>query len=591
MIRAGRPQSGQAIVMGAFVIIVLCASVGLAVDAGTAYYYEAQAERAASAGALAGVIFMPDQFTPASARPAGSGNDATDRAIAEAKLNGFDPADTNNQVTVMPARVTGKNNQLAVTVGRRFRTSFMSIFGISSVNVSNTVTANYLRPIQLGQTGSQLGATVAQLGSGNNLYFMRTEGWATPRGEGDPYSPNPGTSTDVHKISNQNGVENPDTNLSNRGGYNYRIDMPSGGIIQVYNAAFSPDSSPHNYCDNYQSGSALQTCNSNGPSYYYHEEDGTNFSDATTYSGQRYTVYSVPNLFLRTDDVEVTQMTVLPIDARSWNSGNYRNVNDGLTITQTYDATGYPTNMLIYHNWIDVTTYTGPGDDGLVSYTAGYGPYAGTYLPPGTYRLRVDNVDYNGNPSATGSNPRGHKGYAVRALNTAGGVCTDCAVSSWVDLCLYSPSHGGTFAMQLFQLPPEYAGKTITIDIWDIGDISGAGTVTLAILNPSGAVATSTSPNVNISNIGSQRLPPAQNVTLYNGPNAQYVATDSTGAHCDNVWCRLVLPIPASYSPNPNDPTTWWWSLQYSSAVGTTSVDTFAVVVTFNGNPAHLVGG
>jgi Flp pilus assembly protein TadG len=385
MIRAGRPQSGQAIVMGAFVIIVLCASVGLAIDAGTAYYYEAQAERAASAGALAGVIFMPDQFTPASARPAGSGNDATDRAIAEAKLNGFDPADTYNQVTVTPARVTGQNNQLAVTVGRRFRTSFMSIFGISTVNVSKTVTANYLRPIQLGQTGSQLGATVAQLGSGNNLYFMRTEGWATPRGEGDPYSPNPGTSNDVHKISNQNGVENP-------------------------------DSSPHNYCDNYQSGSALQSCNSNGPSYYFHEEDGINFADATTYSGHRYTVYSVPNLFLRTDDVEVTQMTVLPIDARNWNMGTYRNVNDGLMITQAYDATGYPTNMLVYHNWIDVTTYTGPGDDNLVSYTAGYGPYSGTYLPPGTYRLRVDNVDYNGNPSGTGSNPRGHKGYAVRAL-------------------------------------------------------------------------------------------------------------------------------------------------------------------------------
>jgi hypothetical protein len=96
---------------------------------------------------------------------------------------------------------------------------------------------------------------------------------------------------------------------------------------------------------------------------------------------------------------------------------------------------------------------------------------------------------------------------------------------------------------------------------------------------------------VNISNIGTQRAPPAQNVALYNGPNAQYVATDGTGAHGDNVWCRIVLPIPASYSPNPNDPSTWWWSLQYSSAVGTTSVDTFAVVVTFTGNPAHLVGG
>jgi hypothetical protein len=304
----------------------------------------------------------------------------------------------------------------------------------------------------------------------------------------------------------------------------------------------------------------------------------------------RYTVYAVPNPFLRTDDLEQSQLTVRPIDARTWNSGYYTNVNDATTVTQTYDASGYPTNMRIYHNWIDVTNYDGTADDNLVSYTAGYGPLGGTYLPAGTYRLRVDNLDYNGSVSAPGSLPRGHKGYAVRALDVNGNTCTDCAVSSWADTCIYTPSHGGTFGLQLFQLPPEYAGKTITIDLWDVGDISGAGTVTMAILDPSGAVASSASPQVVISNIGTQRIPPAQNTVLYTGVNAQFVATDSGGAHVDNVWARIVLPIPSTYSPDPNNPSTWWWSLQYSSNPGTTSVDTIAAVVTFNGNPSHIVG-
>src|SRR5205807_7090283 len=91
-----KSQAGQAVVLIAFMMIALLAGVGLAVDAGVGYYYNTSAERAAAAAALAGVIFMPSQFGgaqtngPDTAIPAGSGADASDRAVNEARRNGFD---------------------------------------------------------------------------------------------------------------------------------------------------------------------------------------------------------------------------------------------------------------------------------------------------------------------------------------------------------------------------------------------------------------------------------------------------------------------------------------------------------------------
>src|SRR3979409_1466348 len=88
-LRSTNNQRGQAIILVVLMIVALIAAVGLAVDGGIAYYNNTSAERAAAFAALSGVIFMPDQLTPATALPAGSGNDATDRAVAEARRNGF----------------------------------------------------------------------------------------------------------------------------------------------------------------------------------------------------------------------------------------------------------------------------------------------------------------------------------------------------------------------------------------------------------------------------------------------------------------------------------------------------------------------
>jgi hypothetical protein len=608
-----RAQRGQAIVLLAVGLIALLAGVGLAFDAGFDYYYSVAAQRAAAAAALAGVVCLPNQFTPAQANPAGF--DATDRAIAEARRNGFDVNDTADHVTVTPTQIAGQATELQVTVSRNVPTLLMQIFGIPFVTVTQQAVASYLPPISIGQTGGQQGSTVSQLGTGDNYYFMRTEGWAGDRGTGDAYTPNPayeygGTlspaSTDVHQISAQNGTDTVDSNLPARGGYNYLITLPASGYsVQVYNAAFAPDGNggkAHDYCENSKSVifpgfflGAIGPCSSGG-NYYYHEEDSVNFSDKTTFDAMQYTLFRVNSTFVRSSDVELSKMTVLPIDASNWsaNSGQYTNVNTGGTITQGYNFfTGQPTNMAIYHNWINVANYNGSQDGGLVVNQT----TDASALAAGTYRLRVDTLSYNGtNPPGNGV---AHKAYAVRVVDSSGNVCGTC-VSAWDDMCYYTPittTGGGSFTIPLFSLPQQYAGYTVYVDVFDPGDISGGGNVDINILTPSGAIATPTPPQtVLVQDLGTSRGSTSGATVIGNQATATFRATSAGNTLYNGHWVELLIPVPSNYSPGTGSSCSpsagsGTWCLQYATSNGVTATDTVSVTVGLQGNPSHLIIG
>src|SRR6202011_686930 len=106
-----------------------------------------------------------------------------------------------------------------------------------------------------------------------------------------------GLSDDVHQISFANkGTEPRYANLTDRGGYNYRILIPNGstgGVVQVYNAAFAPDGTDAsaNYCDNNNSNAANRTCLVRG-NQWFHEDDGGPFdpNNSAYYTAMRYTL-------------------------------------------------------------------------------------------------------------------------------------------------------------------------------------------------------------------------------------------------------------------------------------------------------------
>jgi hypothetical protein len=600
--RRGSSQAGQAIVLVAFMMIVLLTGIGLSIDASQSFYYNAAAERGAAAGALSGVIFMPNQFLPSQA--ISPGLDATDRATAEAVRNGHGIVAGN----VAAAQVYDSSGallpkQLKVTVTITVPLLFMRMFGIPNPTMSRSAIAEYLSPITLGQSGGQSGSTVAQLGTGaDQYYFMREEGWSTDRQQGDAFTPNPayeygGTlsppAQDVHQISGGNDVT--DSNLPARGGYNYLVTLPAGGSIQVYNAAFAPDGSggkAHNYCDN--NLIIIFSCPARG-SYYYHEEDSVNFGDRTTYSAMEYTLFKVNNNFIHSTDTELAQMKVLPIDASNWQSfpPQYLNLNTNTNVTQTYNPDWTPSNMKIYHSWVDVTNYSGAGDGGLVQRTITYGS---AQLPAGTYRLRVDSLNYDGGMPP--GNQMAHKGYSVRALDASGNLCTTaCTIGAWADMCYYTPlstTSTSAFKIPIFQLPAAYAARVISVDVFDPGDISGGGNVDINILDPNLNVVTATSAvKVGVYDLGVDRASnPASPANLVQTSNtATFRATTNGSALYNGHWVELQVPIPASYSPTGTNAANYTYYLQYATSSTVTATDTVTLAVGLAGAPSHLLVG
>jgi hypothetical protein len=581
--------------MVALVMAVLISGMGLAIDGAMGYYYSSAAERAASAAALSGVIFMPNQVTSAQAIPSGSRNDATDRAYDEAQRNGF----PNSDVTVTPL----PPNQLKVTVSHTVPTFFMRTV-VPSYTVSRYSVASYDPPAQLGQPGSQMGSSLGQLGTAGNYYFMHIEGYSSDRELGDAYTPNPAVeysstlspaSTDIHQLSGS--FDNADPSLPSGGGYNYTITLPSGGgIIQVYNAVDAPDGygffGPINYCDNNRLGNptaAVGPCSPGGSYHYWEAVSGTgslvNYSDKTQFGAMEYTLFQVNNSYIHSTDTKKAQFKVLPIDATNWSaaSNQYTNVNTGGAISQTYNPNGSPSNMSIYHNWVDVVNYAGASDGGLVQRTGGL--YSGL-LPQGTYRLRVDSLNYNG--SNTQGNSMAFKGYGVRALAPGGGACATCTVSGLGEMQIFTPistSGGGTFTMPLFGLSQEYAGHTVNVDIYDPGDIAGGGNVTMQVLDPSGAVFTPASPaTVAISDLGTSRVGGTPSL-ICNCSSASFLATSGGTTTYNGHWVDLQLPIPSNYNPGANP----YWSVKYITSSGVSANDVLTFVVGRGSNPPHLL--
>jgi hypothetical protein len=659
-----KSQGGQAIVLIVFMIIVLFGAVGLAVDGGVAYYYNSASERAAASAALAGVIFMPKQYLSADSIPVGAGNDATDRALAAAKRNGFTVGVNNITVTVTRYTdpVTGKiqDESLQVTVSRQVPTFFMQVFGIPSITVSRTAVAQYLKPLKLGEPclfppagpgDCHTGSTVSQLGSGG-YYFLRTEGWSTDRGQGDAYTPNPNSgcascpTTDVHSINGNQGTDVVDPTLPGPGGYNYILTVPTGytAQLQVYNAAFAPDGNTGagvNFCENFQVGFAGRACSS-GSNYYMHEDDTPPYGTTTLYSAMRYTILSAPSVFIRSSDTIMSQMIVMPVDASNWpnTSANgtdtgqpapyYTDVNTGKKITQTFGTAaacaplgaGCPTDMTVYHSWINVGGYAPSascfptvictagyeGESSIIKYAAGRGPIGA--LPAGTYRLRIDTLNADGSVPPGGS--QAHKGLAVRVMDGSNGnvncgtAASPCSLSALDDLSFFTPISspaGGNFRIPVFSVPAIYAGLTIGIDVFDPGDINAnGGNAYLGFVDPT-TCNLFTEPgggqSASVYDLGSQRsnLGTGLQTTVgtYANPSPVEQIVNNAGVQPYNGhWLHFDIPIPSTYAPNPAgtacDPTgQGYWLLQYRTTANVSAVDTLTITLNLRGNPAHIL--
>jgi Flp pilus assembly protein TadG len=640
---ARRSAKGQAMAIFALVSVLLFVVAGLAVDAGASYLTSNRLERAAAAAALAGVAYLPGDFPDANNAAL---VEAARDGFPNAGLNGVScgvgvfPCVLTSQPTT---------NELKVTISTSVSTIFLRLVGFGAHTVVRSETAQYLPPISLGQPGAQQGSGMngsciglanycsnpaSGLGSSGNYYFDREEGWGNPRSEGDPFTPSPAQGTtscglggvdpcsaaaapDFHQISPEAGTETQYPSLNYQGGSNYLIQIPVGqsADVQVYNPAFAPD-----------------TCGSVPSVYCYHENDGS-FTGAgapyTSYSAMAYTLFKVTTISSRLSDTLVSQQVFYPYNASNAASGNITYFPHCNACVPTATTVSYiPTT---YHQWVSAVNYA-PTNATDLALTAAPVDFGNNYLTdpsatvPAYYRLEVDTLQWNGLPTCTSSActipttgtttaSEAHKGYSVRLVSDVGNpasyhgtigasagstsnslpACptttpTCGTISSMDDMTVFTPVNGASatqFSIPLFSLDPvAYAGQTINVDLFDVGDVGG-GAAYVGLQAPDG---TWTSVN-SISNLGASlggASPPSggTNVSVaWPGggcATACYQTAGSGGGPVYNgQWIQLQMTVTSS--------ATGYYNLVYNVNATATAADTFAVEVGFSGSPDHLL--
>ena len=635
-------------VVFALISLVLFAIAGLAVDAGVSYYSSDQLQRAADAAALAGVAYLPGQLPQ-----------AVNAALVESARNGFDDAGTVDgsgntacAATASPCvEVTQPaSNELTVTITVSVPTTFLSLLGFGTHPVTRSATAEYLPPIALGQPGAQQGSSDPQLGTSGNYYFERTEGWGTPRSQGDPYTPSPNqggngcgpsggacsatSAPDVHLISPAAGSEpeaasatpgRPGGSINYTGGSSYLIDVPPGQSVdpQIFNPSFVPDGCGNNVTT----------------TYCYHESDGTfSAGTPTAYAAMAYSIFSVPSLSQPGAGRLLSQEVFYPIDDTGKCSGFCRITADGsfATLTANGASTGPACTPDVYQQWVSALDYSPDTcDEPIFQNTYGTGLTALTDPSAGVdayYRLEVDTLQWNGAPicttaaqragaestsTATSTYPEAHKGYAVRlAAPGSGTVCSSATsscpgstVSALGDMIVFTPvinpssTRPFSFSIPLFQLAPQYAGATIDVNIFDPGDVGG-GPAYMAIVQPDGSLASAggiTDTGNTLGSGGTASVPAASPWPVDGAACSAcfQTANSSGGAIYNGQWVQVHVTVPTALnvtSPGSACATLtqdrcWsrYWTLEYEVSPNVHSDDTFAVSVSYAGSPDRLL--
>ena len=163
-------QRGYVIGLIGLIILPLIGFVALATDVGAWYAEATKVQRAADAGALAGVVWMPDITK------------ATSVALDVAMRNGYDAGDADIDVVVEP--VAGNEEQLRVVITQKAPPMFFAGVFMTDFSIARQSIAEYVLPVPLGSPRNHLG-TGDLLSPNEEGFWLSINGFCAPAEQGD----------------------------------------------------------------------------------------------------------------------------------------------------------------------------------------------------------------------------------------------------------------------------------------------------------------------------------------------------------------------------------------------------------------------
>ena len=169
-------------------------------------------------------------------------------------------------------------------------------------------------------------------------------------------------------------------------------------------------------------------------------------------------------------------------------------------------------------------------------------------------------VKTNGNGVDTAS---GHNRFSLRGYSTSSTTAKNSlSISAFNKMAVYANVQGGVGTTKFFltRVPSTAAGQTLNVSLFDIGDITGTGTIKFVAPSESG---------VTFSNC---RAVGVVNSTI---SNCQFTA----GSAFQGKWQNVYIPIPSTYHCSDTLATGCWVKLWYDLTGATSGAGHHLVVV------------
>jgi uncharacterized membrane protein len=137
-VKRWKQEEGIALVWLAITLVLLIGMAGFGIDLGWIYLNTARAQKTVDSAALAGVVNLPGFIAQAT-------QDAEDATVA----NGYDPAG----LTVTPLA----DNKLHAELRIQIEPLFLRVLGFDHFNITRAATAEYIKPVPLGNPNNCFG--------------------------------------------------------------------------------------------------------------------------------------------------------------------------------------------------------------------------------------------------------------------------------------------------------------------------------------------------------------------------------------------------------------------------------------------------
>ncbi len=585
--RRWREERAAVLVWFALMLVMLVGFAGFAVDVSNWWLQAERLQRAADAGAHAGVVFLPADLP-----------NARTTAQAEIAKNGYTTTGASPDAAATITQEPNPN-RLRVSLTTEVPSYFVQLLGVDSVTLTRDAVAEYVAPVPMGSPENKLGNDPENTDPGTQMW-VNISAPQTDKVQGDRYQ----SRVCAGSTAECSGGLNSEYEQA---GYFFAMDVKSVAagqplVFQVYDAAWVNTGFT---CSDRVSGSSSLYLMPNAS-----QVGGltAKFPDAATRygsvaSGLSGSALTAAQKFCPGDGHQGSNSNVMNTTFifRSPDETPWNNLDNPVINTSTCSPTtvaGHNPNSAstttarseyIYNQLNGATSGLVDPNDGVLTFAETFRRYTTMCTIPagqvqtGKYIVQVRTNATSLAPLVYDSSiaTYGHNKMALRAGFGSTGVTsldgTRVTLAALGRLPIFANSNGADTRFYLARVLPYDAGRTLRISLFDMGESNQRGTL--------------------------QVLPPAEFATSFSG--CSITRNDGASLSVDSSTCTLSdvissggfdgklltidVPIPSNYTCDDTTPTGCWVKIKaaYPSGASVNDATTWSAAIL--GNPVRLV--